>query len=268
MYGKMIAMKTSDLLDRQNFRDLGGIPVKDGRSVRHGLFFRSGEIHVLPAEGVAELRSLNIRSVLDFRDAGSQRRKADPDIGARLIPYDKRTARFGEHIDFSPVGFGKTGKAAEAQLESLYRYYVNMPYGYQALHAMFDAVKNDEVPILIHCSKGKDRTGVASMVLLLALGAEDDVILRDYMYSNISRKTQLDERIREGRSIHPEDEGYLTLMYLREGVKEEIGRMILDNIHATSGTAEQYMYEEYGWTEAELNAVRDRYLEQPGVEEE
>ena len=96
---------------------------------------------------------------------------------------------------------------------------------------------------------------------MLALGADEETALQDYLLSNEYRETEIQNRLSEGRSIAPEDEGYMTLMYLREGVNEQLGRDILANIRKRSGTFEQYISEEYGWDDTDLNAFRNHYLE-------
>jgi protein-tyrosine phosphatase len=113
----------------------------------------------------------------------------------------------------------------------------------------------------VHCTKGKDRTGLACILILLALGADEETTLQDYLRSNEYREAEIQNRLSEGRTIAPEDEGYMTLMYLREGVREQLGRDILAAIRERSGTIERYMSEEYGWDDTDLNAYRNHYLE-------
>lgn len=244
-----------------NFRELGGIRTADGRRVRQGMLYRSGGLHLMNEEELAAVKKLKIRSVLDLRDRWSQKKKPDPDIGASHIVYDGLPAKGAEHIDFSAQGFGQKGEAALAQIEKVTQYYIDMPYGYNAFHAMFDALKKQQGPFLIHCTKGKDRTGIACILILLALGADPETALKDYLRSNEYRKKELRERLAEGRSIAPQDEGYMTLMYLREGTKEELGRTVLDHFFKKSGTIEQYMKDEYGWDERDLASFRSTYLE-------
>ena len=255
-------MEHTDGIRRElNFRQLGGIRTKDGRTVRQNTLYRSGGLHLMNAQELEIVRQLKIRTVLDLRDRWSQKRKPDPDIGAAHVPYDGMPAKGGESIDFSAAGFGQKGDAALVQLEKVRQYYLNMPYGYQAFHAMFEALRNGAEPFLMHCTKGKDRTGLACILILLALGADEETALQDYLLSNDYREAEIRNRLSEGRSIAPEDEGYMTLMYLREGVKEELGRKIIAQITERSGTFEQYMAQEYGWSEADLTVFRNHYLE-------
>ena len=83
-----------------------------------------------------------------------------------------RTAREGENI--------------------LYRMYRQMLFGNKAFKELFRALEAGETPILFHCSAGKDRTGVAAMLILLALGASDETICADFVQTNVCRKAEID----------------------------------------------------------------------------
>ncbi len=253
-------MKQITIQKKHNFRDLGGIPVKDGRTVMDGVFYRSGAPHLMEADAVEELRTLGIVSILDLRDIGSHHRKADPDIGAVQIDFDRKVPNGGEGIDFTPEGFALHGDPAQEQLSKLYQYYMGMPYHNQALHAMFETVRKGDVPLLIHCTKGKDRTGIAVMMLMLALGADRVAVLEEYLRSNEYRCEVIAERMAEADCDPQPDEGYRTLMFLREGVTETVGEMILDHLFQQNGSIEQYMQEEYGWSTEILKDVQNRYL--------
>ena len=257
----MMDNRTDMIRKELNFRELGGLPVKDGRTVRRGILWRSGGLHLMTPQELGIVKQLGIRTVIDLRDRWSQKRKPDPDIGAVHVQYDGLPAKGGEKIDFSAAGFGQKGEDACRQIEKVRRYYLEMPYGYQAFHAMFGALLQGQAPFLFHCTKGKDRTGIASILILLALGAEKETALQDYLISNEYRRQEIEDRLAEGRAVAPLDEGYMTLMYLREGVKEDLACGVMDLLYQRYGSAEAYMMKEYGWSEAQLNAFRDLYLE-------
>lgn len=254
--------KANQLRQELNFRDLGGIRVKDGRVIKKETLLRSGGLHLFNKEEVEVLRSYQICKIIDFRAPYNWTKKKDPEIGAVYAKYDGKTANIGDSIDFSAKGFGQTGEAAQEQLRQLHYYYTHMPYGYHAFHVLLKELQAGQTPFLFHCAKGKDRTGIAAMILLGALGADDETILQDYLLSNEYRKAAIKERVREGRNTHPEDPGYMKLMYLREGVSEEIGQAIIDLLHEKCGSWENYMKLEYGWDEEALNQFRNMYLEE------
>ena len=244
-----------------NFRELGGIPVRDGRTVKHGVLLRSGGLHLFTPEETEVLKEYGIAKILDLRGWYSWKKKPDPKGIAPHVPYDGKTSSGGDAIDFSANGFSLTGERANAKLAQLLEYYCRMPFGYQAFHAMRDVLEQGSAPFLFHCTKGKDRTGIAAMVILYLLGAEEEDILKDYLLSNDYRAEVIAERMEEARNTHPEDEGYLHLMFQREGVEEAVGRAVLAGIRSRCGSPEAYAQSEYGWDRAKLEAVRSMWLE-------
>ena len=245
-----------------NFRELGGIRVKDGRTVRRGLLIRSGGLHLFTEEELDLVRKYNIRAVMDLRAWFDWKKKPDPDIGGKRLLHEGKVSAGGEKIDFSPRGFAQSGAEAEKQLARLRDYYIRMPFGNGAYRVMMKALLENEVPLLFHCTTGKDRTGIAAMVILYVLGAEDDVILSDYMLSNEYRKTAVEELLKPENLKDPEDENCRKLAMMRGGVIEEMGKAALFEMHRRYGSPLSYAEKEYGWDKKQLEEVRSRFLEE------
>ncbi len=245
-----------------NFRELGGLRVKDGRTVRRGVLFRSGGLHLFSEEELGLVRKHNIRAVLDLRTWYDWKKHPDPDLGAERLLHDGKVSAGGEKIDFSPNGFAKCGREAEKQLAKLKDYYVRMPFENGGYRVMMKAVLENKVPLLFHCTTGKDRTGIAAMVILYVLGADDDVILSDYMLSNEYRKTVLEEFLKPENLKDPEDAGCRKLAMMRGGVIEEMGSAALAEIHRRFESPLLFAEKECGWDKKQLEEVRNRFLEE------
>ena len=71
--------------------------------------------------------------------------------------------------------------------------YEQMLFRNKAYKELFRALEAGETPILFHCSGGKDRTGVAAMLILLALGASDETICQDFVRTNVCRRPELEK---------------------------------------------------------------------------
>ena len=63
-----------------------------------------------------------------------------------------------------------------------YRGYVRL--NTHSFREMFAHLVNDEVPVVIHCTAGKDRTGFACALILHALGVPEKAIAEDYLLTN------------------------------------------------------------------------------------
>ena len=254
-------MKTFNVSEERNLRDLGGYPGENGRRIRPGLLYRSGALHLFHKEELDVLRTLGIHTILDLREAFSWKKKPDPEIGAVHAQYDGKPSKGAEQIDFTERGFSLTGQKAKDQLSRLYTYYEDMPFGYDAFHVMMKELKEGNTPFLFHCTKGKDRTGVAALILLLALGADAETAIEDYLYSNTARASLIKAKMKEARQIHPEDSDYLELRYLQEGVRQEVAERVIDGIITRCGSFEGYMNQEYGWSEEDIHVFREQFLE-------
>lgn len=172
------------LVGAPNFRDLGGYAGADGRRVRHGRVFRSGHLARLRPEDLALLgEHLGPRvRVLDLR--GSHERLALPCLipGASVhsLPFEPAVANRLEAR--AAQGLPLTAEVARQYMQDAYRVFVR---DYRpALAAVFrHALEADGEPLVIHCAAGKDRTGLVSALLLLALGVSRDDVMDDFLHT-------------------------------------------------------------------------------------
>src|SRR3984893_14635676 len=171
-----------NLAGASNFRDLGGYPSKDGRTVRWRQIFRSNHLGQLTEADIEVLRPLGLRSAFDFR--GAEERVAAT-CGLREIVVHSLP------IEPTVVAALRTRLATGVALSSVdalnvmrdsYRNYVR--YNTPIFRALFAHLVEDRAPLVIHCTAGKDRTGFACALILHALGVPDDLIAEDYLLTN------------------------------------------------------------------------------------
>ena len=171
-----------NLAGASNFRDLGGYPAKDGRTVRWRQIFRSNHLGHLTEADVEALRPLGLRSALDFR--GAEERVAAMcglhEIVVHSLPIEPTVvaalrARLASGVALS------SADALEVMRDS-YRDYVR--YNTPSFRALFAHLVEDRAPLVIHCSAGKDRTGFACALILHALGVANDLVAEDYLLTN------------------------------------------------------------------------------------
>jgi protein-tyrosine phosphatase len=166
-----------------SFRDLGGLGSADGRRLKSRRLFRSDALTTLDEADRRLLRELGVRLVCDLRSAPEREVPCilgfcDPmpqllhlDINADLRSGDR------ELLDFVRRDPGASG-AHRLMLET----YSRLPRALaRHLPSLFAALLDQELPALIHCTAGKDRTGITCAVVLSALGIPREAIYTDYL---------------------------------------------------------------------------------------
>ena len=246
-----------------NFRELGGYLADEGKHVRWGQIYRGIPTGKLTGEADRRLLdSLGLRLILDLRSSGEAKKEPDyvPD-GARLVQICGLCAEDGAEIAFAPGDIEKLMQTAEEGESISQRLYRRMLTGNKAFKELFRALEAGETPILFHCSAGKDRTGVAAMLILLALGASDEVICADFEQTNACRKAEIDAVLAEHAAEIAADPACRVRYYAMAGVDPAAAPFVLDTIRRKFGSAENYLETEYGLTPARLMRLRRMYLE-------
>lgn len=168
-----------------NLRDIGGYEASDGRHVRWGMLYRSGAMYRFTPSAWRWIAERDIRAVCDLR-SWEERELAPTNwqggehtrhVG---IPYD------AELLFAHQKGLGQAGM--NEMHDSLYPIFPKLLA--PSLKAMFQALVEAHTPLLVHCSAGQDRTGLAIGLLLSALGVPRDTILEDYDLSTRCRRPE------------------------------------------------------------------------------
>lgn len=180
----------------ENFRDMGGYRTGDGRTVRWGRFFRCGAVCGMDETEMAIYRGMRIRSLYDYRAAQEAARKPDvytDETRYYLAPAIREDAAPGEpslaDMDMASQ-LHRVRTAADAdEMYGLFRgLYAKLPFANDAYRQMLSALDEEAcVPMIQHCSAGKDRTGVGCALLLRALGVAQETVMEDYLLSAIFR---------------------------------------------------------------------------------
>ena len=165
-----------------NFRDLGGYRARDGRQLQWGKIFRTGVLSYFTPEDAASLSKLGVRAICDLRRAEERQREPTrwPDANARLLAFDDGDAP--PTIRSIAARHPYTVAGMHTSMQELYR---ALPAWLgPRLRAVFEHITEGQMPLIVHCAAGKDRTGVVVAVLLAALDVPHDTILDDYLLTN------------------------------------------------------------------------------------
>jgi protein-tyrosine phosphatase len=160
-----------------NFRDLGGAPTIDGRTVHYGRLYRSDSLHRMTEAECAQLCSLGVRTVLDLRrpyEIERDGRIRDTD-GLRYFNIHP------VHREWNPARYNP----AEGPARFLADRYLDMAAeGAAGLGEALRLIADPQhAPVVMHCFAGKDRTGVLAALTLSLLGVPDAHIAADYARS-------------------------------------------------------------------------------------
>ncbi|WP_049868518.1 MULTISPECIES: tyrosine-protein phosphatase [Paenibacillus] len=247
---------------RLNMRELGGFISADGRQVKEGVLFRSGELHGLTAAEAAYVESLGLAAVCDLRTEEKSSSKPNPELkGVRLVSLPVIGGEFSlSEMPRLLQQWKDEGGKGNPILE-IYRRFVTDSQALAAYRGLMQVLLQAEGrPVLWNCTLGKDRTGFAAAVVLLALGVPEAAIAADYMRTGENRR-EANEAILRQASAFLNDESHLELVRTVLAVREEYIQAAFDEIRRVHGTAEAYLRDGIGLTEPQLKQLRDRYLE-------
>ncbi|MFF3084431.1 tyrosine-protein phosphatase [Streptomyces nojiriensis] len=249
----------------RNFRDVGGLPTSDGRTVKAGRLFRSGHLAHATESDAEFLASLGLHTIFDFRNVADHALEG-PDVelpGVRNVniplsdPADGREfwrlVRDGDLVQLREL-LGDC-KAA-ARMSHSYRGIIRQR---TAEHSrVVHALAEDSVPALMHCAAGKDRAGLSIAVTLLALGVEREAIVADYLESNAPHRRYRVRRTDESEGARsPEVMELLAPLF---DARAEYLVAAFDTIDELWGGVDRYLAEGLGLTPETLDRLRDRLL--------
>jgi len=195
---------------QHNFRDLGGYETVDGRTVKWGEVYRSGELPGLTDEDVDKLAELGLRTVVNFllpeeiEKEGSDRLPE----GTREVPRPISGDRAAQQTMMvtSAIMAAEFDKVPPEINPEFHRLLVDEGRDvYAAL--LRDIVDPANRPLAFHCSHGIHRTGTATAILLSALGVPWETIREDYLLSNEYRRGDVSEELDRIRRMAAQKKG-------------------------------------------------------------
>ena len=254
-----IAERSIPNMGVENLRDIGGYPTKDGGTIAWNKVYRGASLAEVDDEELIRLQELGIKLICDMRS--SDEIEEDPDrvpAGSSSLHLpamnNNRRLRQLSYILFDrrnldKVMFDLYSRVMIDQNEGVFR-------------QIFERVANaDNLPMLIHCAAGKDRTGLATALLLLYLGVPEEIVIADYSFSNasydyfrrISQKAVM-PLARVGIGI---DDVHAMIL-----ADPEVMRATIGHIYEKYGSVEAYLINHAGLSQETLQQVRTNLLSQ------
>jgi protein-tyrosine phosphatase len=259
-----------DLEGEPNFRDLGGYETADGRSVKWGEVYRSGQLPDLTDADLERLQALGLRTVVTFLVPGEIEKYGEDRLpeGAHQVRLPIRGER-AEKLSLQAGDAIKSGdfSALPADLNPEFHRLL-LDDGREEYAALLRELGDPENrPLVFHCSGGVHRTGTATAILLSVLGVPWKTIREDYLLSNLYRAEEIEEqleRIRNkvaaDRGISPDevDMANVEAFYRLEGHYIDAA---LEKAVEEYGSMEGFIRDGLGLTDDEVARLRDELLD-------
>ena len=234
-----------------NFRDIGGYLNQDGMRVKKGLYFRTGRQDRMTQKDLAKLSDLKISTQIDLR-------KPDEVLDQGKGPLEAMGANYINIAVIPEGGSDQLSKLVGDTGISGKRYLGYLEFGPTSWLRLFGILSNlENLPVVLHCTAGKDRTGVSTAFLLSVLGVNRDLIEADYLLTNLDTERQAD--FIESTVGYPD--GYdRESMITAAGVPKDAMKDFLDGVESKWGSAVEYL-KNIGVTEEQMEMVRNNFLE-------
>lgn len=262
-----------------NARDLGGYTVADGRVVKSGLLFRAAHLAGATEEDVAFLADVPVSAVIDFRKAEEKRGAVDvkiPGASYIVLPIDasgnaaatatekekKKMQGNGKKFDVRKIiVFAAFNEKAQKVAREMYPTLFFDPACQKQFAKFFShLIASGDGAVLCHCTQGKDRTGVASALILAALGASRETIVADFDATNRVYEEEVKKYSRRVKFWGGKEEE-IAVVKAFLGCNTENFVKALDRVDAEYGSMDNYLETVLGVSAAHREILRERYLD-------
>ncbi len=246
------------------FRDFGGQATLEGRSVVLGQLFRSADFSAVSAKDARSLERLGVRFMVDLRHPGERARKPNRWSPALTLVRDPAPSPDAAAAGAAPAASADPSAVGRGVMQSTYAAIPHDPRFIALFGDLFRTLAERGGPVIVHCSQGKDRTGIACALLLDTLGVGRAAIFEDYLATNATI-----DRARRARSARAELEplhGPLSEEVIEQviGVEASYLQSSFAAIERESGSLAAYVEHVLGVTPGARDALRARLLAGPG----
>ncbi len=251
---------------QSNFRDLGGYETIDGRKVKSGVIFRSGELTYITDEDVAKLDSIGILTVINFLTEEEIQLKGDDRVpeNAQSIFLELNSGDMAMEVQkmIRSGDFENIPPDQNAQFHSILTDEKKEEYG-----IFIKELNSLESPVVFHCSHGVHRTGTATAIFLSLLGVPWETVREDYLLTNLYRSDENAEILEKMKSMVAEKKGIspsevdmtnIEAFYILKGSYIDATR---DYVIENYGSFENYAIIGMGLSQEDIINLKNRYLE-------
>ena len=254
----------------KNIRDLGGMESSDGRKVRYGKLIRSSHLADLTAAEAERLSEL-VGVIVDFRTVGECRQK--PDVVPASVRYIhlpvvdslKPGITREEESDFQAImHLAKDPEGARQYMCGMYRSFADSETAVRQYEAFVRLLLEDrEKAVLWHCTAGKDRAGVACVIVGEILRIPREAIVRDYLKTNEYLKGEvaflteyIKSQVKSDSALNEESIQYLF------GARQEYIETYYEQIRKNYGGFHRFLADALHLSSQDMETFQQIYLRQ------
>lgn len=269
--------RTLPVAGLNNFRDFGGYIGAGGKRVKWGQFYRSNHLYGLQLNAEDYLKSLHIQTIIDYRSEAEIKSSPNQFIGEKQTYHLNASAQTAElAAQFAAEPSNEDRALIESVMrdipkelvngrgEQVFEQYRNFVLSEKSKNSFRQMLRvlldKNNCPSVQHCRGGKDRTGHGVLLVQVMLGVSEADIIHDYMLTHANRLQRNEVKMAAYRQITNDEDvlGYLlSLIDTRESFVVEI----LKTMKQVSGSAENYIKQELGFTDQDFKTMQDNYLE-------
>ena len=257
----VVSERLVPLAGTRNCRDLGGYPAAGGRHVKWGKLYRSDDLAGLTDADHAYLASLAVKLVCDLRGAdeiGAQPDRLPPGQSIKYLHVPVSHESFAPNVLRERIIAGQMDALDEEYMIGTYRLMLD-DFASSFGIILRRLAEPDSLPTIIHCAGGKDRTGLAAALVLLALGVPEDVVVRDYELTEVYMGNWAAE-IRERLTALFSTQSPPAVLTASPAFMQAAIRHITD----TYGSVGTYLRRQVGVDDATIERLRNALLEGGG----
>lgn len=251
---KTVGARSVTMDSIQNVREIGGYSTsQDRKTIRWGKVFRSGQLSALSEWDSIRLDNLHIKTIIDLRGEDELRESPVRYSGANIVNIPIPIKNLDNVI--ARIREDKMRKRdGQLFMQDTYLGYVT-DYSGQFAKAFDVFMEEDNYPILVNCSMGKDRTGYLTAMLMLALGVPEETVVKDYMASNDNIK--IGNLAYMARDLSSDaQETITTLVTVDEGLID----LVLKRIRKEYGSVDKYLTKGLGLTDKKRSTLKEILL--------
>jgi protein-tyrosine phosphatase len=211
--GGIPAERSMNLKNAPNARDTGGYVTRDGRIMGRKLFYRSGKLSKITQTECDVIRAAGIKTIIDLRRDEERQSAPDAECLFDFAEYKSLPIK----VDASTRIEGYKAFITEAELAD-------------EISTIFHILaERDNLPVLIHCSAGKDRAGGMVALVHLLLGVNREDVMADYLLSNRAGRNVKAQWLKAALD-QLEAEGGIEVFLNSRGVGPEIQQSVRRNL--------------------------------------